>query len=104
MNTSEAPRNTMARNPSHFGSYRKPSPAGSSVASLASIGSIGGAIANSDAGSVDIDLLRRILCSGNRRGGGLFFFGPDGRVRAFFFPPPAPRAGRGRGGAGGRGV
>ena len=41
-----APRKTIARNPSHFGSYRKPSPTGSSVASFASIGSIGGAIAN----------------------------------------------------------
>ena len=35
-------RNTMARNPSHFGSYRQPSPRGSSVWSFASIGGIGG--------------------------------------------------------------
>ena len=46
MNTSEPPRNTIARKPSHLGSYRKPSPAGSSSASFASIGSIGGAIGN----------------------------------------------------------
>src|SRR5439155_11134477 len=42
MNTSDAPRNTMARKPSHFGSYRK-SPSGRASASLASIGSMGGA-------------------------------------------------------------
>ena len=36
------PRKTMARNPSHFGSYRNPAPAGRSSASFASIGSIGG--------------------------------------------------------------
>src|SRR5438309_1318083 len=35
-------RNTMARNPSHFGSYSQPSPRGSSVWSFASIGGIGG--------------------------------------------------------------
>jgi hypothetical protein len=34
----------MARKPSHFGSKSQPSPAGSSVASFASIGSIGGSI------------------------------------------------------------
>src|SRR5947209_1409356 len=35
-------RNTMARNPSHFGSYRQPSPRGSSSWSFASIGGTGG--------------------------------------------------------------
>ena len=34
----------MARKPSHFGSNSQPSPSGSSSASLASIGSIGGSI------------------------------------------------------------
>src|SRR5262245_50566727 len=36
----------MARKPSHFGSYRNPRPSGSTSASLASIGSIGGSMAN----------------------------------------------------------
>src|SRR5258705_10071487 len=44
MKTSSAPRNTMARNPSHLGSYKNPPPSGSVSASLASIGSIGGSI------------------------------------------------------------
>src|SRR6476646_3917655 len=43
MKTSPPPRNTMARNPSHFGSYRK-SPGGTSATSLASIGSTGGSM------------------------------------------------------------
>src|SRR5882757_5563060 len=55
MNTSAAPRNTIARKPSHLGSYRNAPSEGSSVASFASIGSIGGGIAYCDAGSVDID-------------------------------------------------
>src|SRR5262249_10172844 len=38
------PRNTIARKPSHLGSYRNPGPLGSASASRASIGSIGGAI------------------------------------------------------------
>ena len=46
MNTSEPPRKTIARNPSHFGSYRNVPAAGSFSASLASMGSIGGAMAN----------------------------------------------------------
>ena len=46
MNTSDAPRKTIARKPSHFGSNRKSGELGSSSAILASIGSIGGAIAN----------------------------------------------------------
>src|SRR5580700_8560184 len=50
MNTSGPPRKTIARKPSHFGSYSRPPPAGSSSASLASIGSIGGVIANGDVG------------------------------------------------------
>src|SRR3954470_1709879 len=44
MNTSDDPRKTIARNPSHLGSNRNPAPAGTSSASLASIGSTGGAI------------------------------------------------------------
>src|SRR5436309_14451863 len=44
MYTSEAPRNTMARNPSHLGSNRKLPAGGSACSSLASIGSIGGAM------------------------------------------------------------
>src|SRR5262245_17236522 len=39
-------RNTSARKPSHLGSKSQPSPAGSSVASLASMGSIGGSMTN----------------------------------------------------------
>src|SRR5439155_14404154 len=35
-------RNTMARNPSHFGSYSQPSPRGRCSWSFASIGGIGG--------------------------------------------------------------
>src|SRR6478752_4069794 len=46
--SSAAPRKTSARNPAHFGSYRNPGPAGSSSASLASIGSMGGTIGNGD--------------------------------------------------------
>src|SRR6516165_469310 len=46
MKTSSRPRKTMARNPSHFGSYNQSGVVGRSSASLASIGSIGGAIAN----------------------------------------------------------
>src|SRR5215510_3703185 len=46
MKTSESPRKTIARKPSHFGSYRNRPPSGSSSESLASIGSIGGAIGN----------------------------------------------------------
>src|SRR3989442_5478244 len=42
MYTSEASRNTIARNPSHLGSKRKLPPSGKASASLASIGSIGG--------------------------------------------------------------
>src|SRR4029077_9353133 len=45
MKTSEPPRNTMARNPSHFGSYKK-GPAGIACASFASIGSMGGSMGN----------------------------------------------------------
>src|SRR6266849_1827973 len=45
MYTSDPPRKTSARNPSHLGSYRK-APVGSSSASFASIGSIGGSTAN----------------------------------------------------------
>src|SRR5713101_278817 len=44
MKTSEASRNTIARNPSHLGSKRKLPPSGRASASLASIGSIGGAM------------------------------------------------------------
>src|SRR5262245_56906203 len=44
-------RKTMARKPSHFGSNSQPSPGGSSVASFASIGSIGGSIGKPAAGS-----------------------------------------------------
>src|SRR5688572_25256259 len=45
MNTSSgAPRKTMARNPSHFGSYRYSPPGGISSAIFASIGSTGGSI------------------------------------------------------------
>src|SRR5688572_13684843 len=47
MNRSDAPRNTIARKPSHLGSYSQPLPLGSSVASLASIGSTPGSIGNS---------------------------------------------------------
>src|SRR2546426_5371279 len=43
MYTSAAPRNTIARNPSHLGSNRKSPSSGRASASLASIGSIGGA-------------------------------------------------------------
>src|SRR5439155_13170860 len=42
--TSDPPRKTIARNPSHLGSYKN-APAGSSSASLGSIVSIGGATA-----------------------------------------------------------
>src|SRR5688572_29346009 len=49
MNTSFAPRKTMARKPSHFGSKRYSPEAGSLSVSLASIGSIGGAIGKSAA-------------------------------------------------------
>src|SRR5215510_12809176 len=45
-------RKTIARKPSHLGSKSQPSPAGSSVASLASMGSTGGSIANAVAGTV----------------------------------------------------
>src|SRR5438034_11380137 len=45
MNTSDPPRNMIARNPSHLGSYRNAPSVGSSSASFASIGSIGGVIA-----------------------------------------------------------
>src|SRR6267142_1720545 len=44
MYTSSPSRNTMARNPSHFGSKSHPSPSGRTLASLASIGSTGGAM------------------------------------------------------------
>src|SRR5438093_13461990 len=47
MYTSEAPRNTMARNPSHVGSNRELPAGGSASSSLASIGSIGGAMGKS---------------------------------------------------------
>ncbi len=52
MNASSPPRKTIARKPSHFGSYRKLPPAGIASAVFASIGSIGGAIANMSALSV----------------------------------------------------
>src|SRR5688572_13907156 len=48
MKRSDDPRNTIARKPSHFGSYMRPSPVGSRSASFASIGSIGGSIGNVD--------------------------------------------------------
>src|ERR1041384_5639884 len=47
MKSSEVPRNTIARKPSHFGSYRYSPCGGSSSASFASIGSTGGAIGKS---------------------------------------------------------
>src|SRR5438128_285673 len=47
MYTSAAPRNTIARNPSHLGSNRKLPAGGSACSSLASIGSIGGAMGKS---------------------------------------------------------
>src|SRR5688500_18709139 len=47
MKTSDAPRKMMARKPSHLGSKRKPPAAGKSSASLASMGSSGGAMGNS---------------------------------------------------------
>src|SRR5437773_7328723 len=50
MNNSDPPRKTIARNPSHFGSYRN-APTGSSSASFASIGSIGGSTANVNGGN-----------------------------------------------------
>src|SRR6266511_5366944 len=49
MKTSDAPRKAMARNPSHFGSKRKLPAAGRASASLASMGSIGGATGNASA-------------------------------------------------------
>ena len=56
MKSSASPRNTIARKPSHFGSNRYAPSGGSSSASLASIGSIGGAIGNSPSlGRVAID-------------------------------------------------
>jgi 5'-3' exonuclease len=62
---------------------------------LASIGSIGGAIANSDEGSVDIDLPRRILCSGNRR---VEVYLIDGTYELFrhFYAVPSAREADGR--------
>src|SRR4051794_20300358 len=42
MNTSSPSRKTSARNPSHFGSKIQPSPSGSSLTRLASIGKTGG--------------------------------------------------------------
>ena len=46
MKRSDPWRNTIARKPSHFGSYRNPPPSGNASASLASMGSTGGAMAN----------------------------------------------------------
>src|SRR5262245_22431149 len=58
MNTSPLLRNTMARKPSHFGSNRNASPAGSSSAGFASIGSIGGATGDASASGAGAVLLR----------------------------------------------
>src|SRR5689334_899099 len=54
MKSSAVPRNTIARNPSHFGSYRYSPCGGSSSASFASIGSTGGTIGNSPLGNAAI--------------------------------------------------
>src|SRR5262245_58339051 len=64
MNTSAPPRKTRARKPSHFGSYRKVSPAGSAVESFASIGSIGGSMGNGIARKL-INNLRRSMSPGD---------------------------------------
>src|SRR5437867_7240574 len=61
MYTSDSPRNTIARKPSHFGSYKN-GPAGSSSASFASIGSIGGATAKPD----DDGGIGSIICRNGR--------------------------------------
>ena len=47
MNSSERPRNTIARKPSHLGSNSHPRASGSSTASLASIGATPGSMGNS---------------------------------------------------------
>src|SRR5687767_6948586 len=54
MYTSEALRKTIARKPSHLGSNRNSPLGGRSSASLASIGSIGGAMGNSESDLVVI--------------------------------------------------
>src|SRR2546426_28455 len=63
MYTFEAPRNTMARNPSHLGSNRKLPAGGSASSSLASIGSIGGAMGKSFLGRRDLFIGAKLVVS-----------------------------------------